>query len=1638
MKQACFYSKNNLHELEQSDLPDGRDEGMLVLPDQKKSLLKKWNYILAFCLAMVFSSSLYAITLQVNGITGTYAAANGIYYLHSGVKNGYSYWEKTGGAYNIHYALYFDGTNTYPYWYIDNDYDDNNGLFYSGNTTTPNSPLLVTSWLYDLSTEGTVTVSEYSTIPEINLMGNGVSIVSGDNTPSFSDYTKFASTDVSGGTSTRTYTIQNTGTVDALTVGAFTISGTNAADFTVTTSPASTVSQSSSTTFTITFNPSATGERTATVSFVNNDSNENPYVFSISGYGYTPKNLVVSGITSPSAANGTYTHQGVTGDFQYWKHSTQNYYIYYSLSAREWFIDNNTNSTDNNLFWSFSDLYSPTGLTYTPSSPWTGTVVINEEVAVPNINIKVGAYTISNGSATTLYYNNTNFGSLEVVSGTRDKSYTIENTGNATLTLSGTSPYFTITGTNASDFSVATTPSNSILASATTTFGITFNPSAAGTRTATVTVLSNDADKPTYTFAIQGEGVNPRNLIVSNITAPSAANGTYIYQGLLNEFQYWKHSTQNYYIYNSKFNGIDPVWYIDIDQSATLTTPSSYNFYSQTDYVSPVSVSSWTNSSGNSGTPTIQYTEPEINVTGNSINIISGDNTPSLYDYTDLGWVVSGSISKTFTIQNTGIATLNLTGISPYITFSGANASQFSITTIPSATIAPGSSTTFGVTFTPSSGTLGARTATLSIANDDTNENPYTFTVQSGVGTLPVVTTQAVSSIGTTTVTGNGNVTSLGSPNPTSYGICYGATANPDVTGSKVDNGTASATGAFPAQLTGLTIGTTYHARAYATNNVGTVYGDDVTFTTQNTVSSIVRVGSTPTNAASVSWTVTFAASLTGLTASNFSLANTDLISPSISTVTGSGTTWTVTANTGTGSGSLGLNLVNSTNLSSTLSNTPFTGEVYTVDKTAPTVNIGSPSVSTTTSGPIDFTVSWSDANLNTGSISLTAGQVTVNTTGTAACGSVSVTGSGTTRTVTLSSISGKGTIGISIPSGTASDNIGNSAGAAGPSTTATVAYSPTVTTTAITTIGATSATLGGNVTDDGGASVTRGVVYSTTDANPTIAGGATQVAIGSGAGSFSQSVGSLTPGTTYHVNAYAINSQGTSYGTATSFTTVTPGTFIGPGTDWNTATNWGGGSVPVAGTDVIIPSGKTAVIGASTSADCNNLTVTGTLTIESSGSLIVHGSASGNVTVNRDMSGSTWHLISSPVSESASSFLSANTIIATKDGTSSRGMKNYIESTDAWSDLFTNVSSPGSMDGGSGSAVWLSTDGTVSFTGSLQTGSPSVSVSHGKYGWNLVGNPYSSAIAINDDAGATNFINSNSSNMVPSYVGIYYWDGSSYNAVNLTGGAFYAQVGQGFFVKAKTGGGSVSFTPAMQSHNTGADFKSAVITWPEIKLKASLGTLSSTTKIKFNEAMSSGLDLGYDAGMMKSGFDVYTKLVDDNGVDFTIQCLPLATNNETIIPVGLESSTKGVVTFSVEMSNLPAECKVTFEDRVAGTFTPLTQNSNVCTIQVDANSTVAGRFFIHTSLETSTLAIHPTTDDWKIYTTQGQIRISGAIEGNATASIYDVLGRKIGDYNLQKGSVNNISCSDFKNGIYLLNIRQEGKTYTRKIVVKN
>ena len=97
---------------------------------------------------------------------------------------------------------------------------------------------------------------------------------------------------------------------------------------------------------------------------------------------------------------------------------------------------------------------------------------------------------------------------------------------------------------------------------------------------------------------------------------------------------------------------------------------------------------------------------------------------------------------------------------------------------------------------------------------------------------VSTVSTQAVTSIGTTTATGNGTIISLGYLNPTQHGVCWNTTGTPTTGDACTQEGPASATGSFASAMTGLTPNTTYYARAYAAHAMGTFYGEQVSFST--------------------------------------------------------------------------------------------------------------------------------------------------------------------------------------------------------------------------------------------------------------------------------------------------------------------------------------------------------------------------------------------------------------------------------------------------------------------------------------------------------------------------------------------------------------------------------------------------------------------------------------------------------------------------------------------------------------------------------------------------------------------------------------------------------------------------------------
>lgn len=96
--------------------------------------------------------------------------------------------------------------------------------------------------------------------------------------------------------------------------------------------------------------------------------------------------------------------------------------------------------------------------------------------------------------------------------------------------------------------------------------------------------------------------------------------------------------------------------------------------------------------------------------------------------------------------------------------------------------------------------------------------------------TLPVISTTAITAISYTTATSGGEVTNEGGASVTARGVCWSTSKNPTIVDSKSADGTGI--GLFTSAITGLTLGTTYYVRSYATNSLSTSYGAQVSFTT--------------------------------------------------------------------------------------------------------------------------------------------------------------------------------------------------------------------------------------------------------------------------------------------------------------------------------------------------------------------------------------------------------------------------------------------------------------------------------------------------------------------------------------------------------------------------------------------------------------------------------------------------------------------------------------------------------------------------------------------------------------------------------------------------------------------------------------
>jgi hypothetical protein len=369
----------------------------------------------------------------------------------------------------------------------------------------------------------------------------------------------------------------------------------------------------------------------------------------------------------------------------------------------------------------------------------------------PEIAVTGNTVNIIDGDMTPGVANNTDFGNI-IATTSVTKTFVIKNNGNGNLNVSG----INFSGTHAAEFTLVSAPTYPLVIPTAGSFTVTAKctPAALGTRSATMNIMNNDADESTYDFAVQGIGVAAPEIAVKGngiVIAdgdPTAGAATNTDFGNVNIAGY---ATRTFLIQNQSagiltisgvsFSGPNATDFgIVSAPSFPYNIAANDSMYITVNVVpAAVGVRNATMQIFNNDPDEGAYDFalmanglglPEINLQGDSVNIIDGDATAGTANKTDFSTVnIGADAAQNFVIQNTGLGSLNISGI----TFTGVASSEFSLSGAAwfPWNIAAGSSQSFTVKFQPTA--TGTRNAKINIANTDADEATYDFAIM-GMG----------------------------------------------------------------------------------------------------------------------------------------------------------------------------------------------------------------------------------------------------------------------------------------------------------------------------------------------------------------------------------------------------------------------------------------------------------------------------------------------------------------------------------------------------------------------------------------------------------------------------------------------------------------------------------------------------------------------------------------------------------------------------------------------------------------------------------------------------------------------------------------------------------------------------------------
>lgn len=247
-------------------------------------------------------------------------------------------------------------------------------------------------------------------------------------------------------------------------------------------------------------------------------------------------------------------------------------------------------------------------------------------------------------------------------------------------------------------------------------------------------------------------------------------------------------------------------------------------------------------------------------------------------------------------------------------------------------------------------------------------------------------------------------------------------------------------------------------------------------------------------------------------------------------------------------------------------------------------------------------------------------------------------------------------------------------------------------------------------------------------------------------------------------------------------------------------------------------------------------------------GSLITKGSITNNgeIKIDRYLAANKWHLVSSPINNALSSiFLNI-------------WLRPYNETANEFGNYITATNIPLSV--GQGYSTWTNSNETRTFIGTPNTGiiGP-ISLQKNGIGWNLIGNPYPSAI----DADAASGWTKNNVGRA-----IYIWDNDQYKVylasdgidqgIGVNNGSRYIAMGQGFFVQAMNPGANITLNNDTRVHNDVAFLKNNQNTEPNdiIRISVSNNQYSDETVFAIRLNAQDSYDYHYDAAKLRGNLE--------------------------------------------------------------------------------------------------------------------------------------------------------------------------------------